>query len=186
MGQSDKTKSPANTPVSRDLTGHYFTPETELWLDVYKSAPALFHHGLDEVVGLVAMGHRVKAELDETGVWVEDWLDTSNQYWAWVEPLLEAERLYYSPGSASHLVKRAEDGRLLSFPVVEDTLTPVPAQHRLRAVSEIRAAYKAAGIEMPQGLEPERPDSHGDGAGALCVEALKARARAVLVELDVA
>jgi hypothetical protein len=155
-------------------------------LEHYKSAPALFHHGLDEAVGLAVLGHRVKAEPDEVGVWVEDWLDTSNEYWKFVEPLLEAGVLFYSPGSAPHLVKRADDGRLVSYPVVEDTLTVVPAQHRLRSVEQIKAAYKAAGLELPEGLEPAEPEQRGDGAGAPCAEALEALARAemVLVEIE--
>lgn len=172
-------------PEAKDLQGDYFTPETELWLEAYKAAPALFHHGLDETVGMGVIGHRVKAAPDEVGVWVEDWLDMSGRYWEFVQPLLEAEVLYYSPGSAPHLVKRAEDGRLESFPVVEDTLTVVPAQHRLRAVEQIKAAYKAAGLALPDGLEPEEPDPGGDGAGAPCVEVMKARARATALLVDV-
>jgi len=135
-------------PKQKDLQGDYFTPATELWLDHYKSAPTLFHHGLDDTVGLAQIGRRITAKSDDTGVWVEDWIDKSNRYWAVVEPLLEAERLYYSPGSAPHLIKRAKSGELLSFPVVEDTLTPMPAQYRLRPIEEIEATYKSANIEL--------------------------------------
>jgi hypothetical protein len=171
----------------KDLQGEYFTPETELWLDTYKSAPALFHHGLDDTVGLAVMGHRVKTEVRDSGVWVEDWLNTSNQYWAFVEPLLAAEKLFYSPGSAPHLVKRAQDGRLLSFPIVEDTLTPIPAQHRLLPVEQVKAAYKAAGIDLPQLLEleagPQRPGEGDGGPSRLTVERAKAKAEATLFDI---
>ena len=135
-------------PKQKDLQGDYFTPATELWLDHYKSAPTLFHHGLDDTVGLSQIGRRITAKSDDTGVWVEDWIDKSNRYWAVVEPLLEAQRLYYSPGSAPHLIKRAKSGELLSFPIVEDTLTPMPAQYRLRPIEEIEATYKSANIEL--------------------------------------
>jgi len=154
----------------KDLQDEYFTRETELWLERYKSVPALFHHGLDKKVGLSVIGHRVKAEINEDGVWVQDWIDKSNRYWAIVEPLLKAERLYYSPGSAPHLVKAEEDGKLLSFPVVEDTLTPIPAQFRLRPVGEIKAAYKAANLEPPE-IEADTGTGDtpsGDDAAAPC------------------
>jgi len=135
----------------KDLQGDYFTTSTWLGLSEYPSVPALFHHGLDGAVGLAVMGKRVKAQADDTGVWVEDWLNKASQYWNMVKPLLDAEALYYSPGSAPHMVKRAADGELLAYPVVEDTFTPIPAQHRLRErpVEQIKAAYKAAGLSWP-------------------------------------
>lgn len=155
-------------PGQRDLQGDYFTSETQLWLDHYKTAPLLFHHGLDTDVGLSVIGKRVGAATDEIGIFVKDWIDKSNKYWTMVEPLLQAGRLYYSPGSAPHLVKRADDGRLLSFPVVEDTLTPMPAQYRLRPIEQIKAAYKSASIDMPETTDAA-------SAGALDVDVLRAR-----------
>jgi len=182
-------------PDNRDLQDEYFTPETELWLEAYKAAPALFHHGLDTTVGLEVMGHRVDAKTDDTGAWVEDWLNKSSRFWQLVEPLLKAQALFYSPGSAPHLVKRADDGRLLSFPVVEDTLTPVPAQYRLhsRPVEQIKAAYKAAGIELPEGLSAGASEAGpGPGAGAPSqeatetqIEAAKARIKAIELSIQI-
>lgn len=165
---------------SKDIQGDYFTPETQLWLDHYKTAPALFHHGLDSDVGLAVIGKRVSAKADDIGVWVENWIDKSNRYWAMVQPLLEGGKLFYSPGSAPHLVKRAKDGQLLSFPVIEDTLTPVPAQYRLRPLEQIKAAYKSASIDMPQ--------TAGDtaDAGASDVDRLRlaTEAELLLIELE--
>lgn len=146
-------------PQRKDLAGDFFTPETYLGLDVYKSVPVWFHHGLDETVGLESMGRRIKAAPDDMGVWVEEWIDKSKKYWAAVEKLLKAGKLFFSPGSAPHLVKRADDGKLLSFPIIDDTLTPIPAQFRLKSVEEIQAAYKAAGLDLPEGLdEGEKED----------------------------
>ncbi len=161
-------------PKQKDLQGDYFTPATELWLDHYKSAPTLFHHGLDDTVGLSLIGRRITAKSDDTGVWVEDWIDKSNQYWTVVEPLLEAQRLYYSPGSAEHLVKRTKGGELLSFPVIEDTLTPLPAQYRLRPIEEIEATYKSANIELnlPDEDTAESGDSELERARLLAQAAM--------------
>ena len=106
-----------------------------------------------------------------------------------VKPLLDAEALYYSPGSAPHLVKRAKDGQLLAYPVVEDTLTPVPAQPRLRAVDQIKAAYKSAGLAEPE-LPAEETESGGPeaGDGGPSTEAIaqaKARARALKTRIEI-
>ena len=138
------------SPSRLDAQGDYFTPDTKLWLNHYKTAPTLFHHGLDANVGLEVIGKRVDSREDEVGIWVQDWIDKSNKYWAQVEPLLRQDRLFYSPGSAPHLVKRAEDGRLLTFPVIEDTLTPRPAQYRLRPIAQIKATYDSADLELPE------------------------------------
>lgn len=141
-------------PNRKDMGGDYFRPDTELWLERYPNAPTLFHHGLDAKMGLQVIGHRLKAVKDDTGVWIESWLDKSKQYWGMVEPLLKAEKLFYSPGSASHLVKRGPDGCLKSFPIIEDTLTPVPMQHRLLPIEHIKASFAAIGLKEPD-LEEE-------------------------------
>lgn len=156
----------------KDLQRQYFTKATDLWLDKLPVVPALFHHGLDKTVDLSVVGRRVKAQVDDQGVWVKHWLDKSSEYWAWLEPLLRAEALYLSPGSAGHLVRVAKkSGELLSYPIVEDTLTPTPAQHRLRPVEQIKAAYKCLNLAPPE--------LGGEDAGALSLETERARAQAL-------
>ncbi|MCL4296158.1 MAG: 2'-5' RNA ligase family protein [Anaerolineae bacterium] len=145
-------------PDEKDLSGDYFIKSTELWLDRYPKAPTLFHHGLDQAVGLSVVGHRIKAMPDDIGVWVESWLDKRSKYLKMVRPLLEAKALFYSPGSASHLVRRAEDGCLKAFPVIEDTLTPTPMQHRLLPIEQIKSAYRVLGLDDPlAAAEAESP-----------------------------
>ena len=163
----------------KDLQGEYFTPETKTWHETYKSVPALFHHGLDGTIGLSPVGRRVKAEVQDEGLWVEDWLDKSSEYWKLVKPLLEAKALYYSPGSAPHLVRKADDGRLISYPVIEDTMTVTPAQHRLRPIERIKAAYKSAGLDLPESLQDSSTD-RGDAGGASRSEEEKAKAKALM------
>lgn len=145
-------------PKQKDLDDEYFTPETQLWLEVYKNAPVLFHHGLDNSIGTAVIGHRIKAVPDDIGVWVEHWLDKSKEFWKMVKPLLEAEALYYSPGSAPHLVEKEEGGRLKSWPVVEDTVTLIPCQFRLLPVEHLKAVYEAANIELPDTLTMQQND----------------------------
>jgi len=163
------------SPTEKDLQGEYFTKSTQLWTDRYPTVPTLFHHGLDSTIGLSVVGHRTKAAADDVGMWVEDVIDKSNSYWVYVDALVKAGKLHYSPGSAPHLVKSTSDGELLSFPVVEDTLTPTPAQPRLRPIEQIRAAYKSANID----IELPDPEEEAD-AGASEAERLR-----LLVEAEI-
>lgn len=133
-------------PEELDLVGDYFTPETDMALEF--KAPLMFHHGIDEQISTTILGERVKSVKDDIGVWVEHWVAKANEYWKFVEPLLKAGRLYYSPGSAAHLVRREEDGQLKMFRVVEDSLTPTPCQYRLRPVEQMKAAFEEAGLEF--------------------------------------
>lgn len=166
----------------RDLQRQFFTAKSELWLDKYPKVPALFHHGLDPAVGLSVVGHRLSAKTDDKGAWVKHWIDKSNAYWDWIEPLLEAGRLFYSPGSANHLVRAdAKTGEIFSYPVIEDTMTPIPAQPRLRPVEELKAAYKSANLAFPE-LDGDSPEEE------LCLaqeqtEALRLRLRMELLKL---
>lgn len=136
------------SPDETDLQGDYFTPETDMLLT--KSVPVMFHHGLDETVGPAILGERVKAIKDEFGAWVEHWLEKSSEYWELIAPLLEAKKLFLSPGSAAHLVEREEDGKLKMWRVVEDSYTPTPCQYRLLPVEQLKGIYEAAGLEFPE------------------------------------
>ena len=167
----------------QDAHNDHFTKSTWLGLKEYPTVPTLFHHGFDSKVGLSPIGKRVKAVADEVGLWVESWLDKSSKFWEQVKRLVDAGVIYYSPGSASHLVERSDDGELKSFPIIEDTLTVFPAQVNLRPLADVKAAYKAAGIDFP-----DDSGEGGDGEGSPCLEreqaAAEAKADHLLLELD--
>lgn len=155
--------APWGAPTRRDLQLDFFRPETNFFLDHYSNAPALFHHGKDPVVGKSVIGHRDDAFTDDTGLWVQDWLDKSNKFWGMVKALLERRALYYSPGAASHLVERDDNRQLKSYPIVDDTMTPTPVLAPLmmgRNIEYIKSAYKDAGLELTF------PDGLGEGAGS--------------------
>jgi len=170
-----------------DLQGDYFTKATELWMDKYPTVPALFHHGLDQEVGLAVIGRRTSYKADDIGMWVEDWLDRSNKFWSMVKPLLDANALFYSPGSAPHMIVREKGGRLKSFPIVEDTMTPLPAQHRLLSIEHILSAYKSANIEFELDDMPEpavvvaSTDEDTGSAGAERLQSMAAEAEAMAI-----
>ncbi len=137
-------------PQAKDLQGDYFTPETNLWLDHYPIVPLLYQHGQDRTIGKRVIG-QARPRRDEKGVWYEAQLQQRDEYEMLIMELVKAGALGYSTGSLPHLVERAPDGKLLSWPVAEITLTPTPAAGPyLTSVSALRSVYKSAGIENQQ------------------------------------
>lgn len=151
--------APFGSPVKRDLQLDYFTPETDFFLENYPKAPAIFHHGKDPVVGKAVLGQRDDAYLDETGLWVQDWVNKSGKFWELVKALLDRKMLYYSPGAVPHLVERTHDRQLKAYPIADDTFTPTPVQAPLlgreRSLDYIKSAYQEGGIELPAMLRGE-------------------------------
>jgi HK97 family phage major capsid protein len=133
-------------PEAKDLQGDYFTPETDVWLESYPVTPLLYQHGQDETLGNQVIGKAV-GRLDREGVWYEAQLNLRDKYEKLIYELVKAGKLGYSTGSVSHLVRREADGKLLSWPVVEVTLTPNPAAGPyLTRVETVKASYKSAGL----------------------------------------
>ncbi len=137
-------------PEEKDLQGDYFTPDTNLWLEHYPVVPVLYQHGQDRALGKRVIGQATPRQ-DARGVWYETQLALRDEYEDLILELVKAGVLGYSTGSLPHLVERAPDGKLLSWPVAELTLTPTPAAGPyLTSVAATRSAYKAAQIVNSQ------------------------------------
>ncbi len=119
----------ANTP---DLTGEYFTAETDFDTETPAQVRAYFNHGLTPGP-LKKLSGRANLSRDEFGVWAETILDQRNQYEAYLYGLAEKGKIGWSSGSASHLVER-EPGdkatRIKAWPIAEASLTHMPAEPR--------------------------------------------------------
>ena len=132
-----------------DLLNTYFEPSTD-YGPYYRSAQMFYHHGMDLKVGLETIGKAVRAEIDDVGLWVEGQLDKSSKYWRGIQDLVKQGKLYWSGGTAGHLIRYAEDGMgLRSFPIVEWSLTPTPGQPRLMPVDFLRSV----GIEVDDQID---------------------------------
>ena len=143
---------PWGSPTRRDLQLDYATPETEFYLEHYPNAPALFHHGRDPQIKAAILGQRDDAHKDETGLWVQDWLNKGNKFWDMVKALLDRKALYYSPGAVPHLVERTPQRQLKTYPIADDTFTTTPILAPLlgreRSLDYIKSAYQEAGVEL--------------------------------------
>jgi hypothetical protein len=144
--------APWGNPQNRDLHLDYFTPDTEFYLDNYAKAPAMFQHGKDSMIGKARLGHRDDAYKTDNGLWVQDWISKSNRFWGVIEALLQANKLYYSPGSVPHLVDRTPERKLKAYPIVDDTFTPTPAQYQLglrkMSLDYVKSLYDDAGLQF--------------------------------------
>lgn len=126
-----------------DLTGEGFTKETDFWLDKLGSTPmVMYQHGMDGAVKHAVIG-RAAVKQDDIGLWVEAQIDLANEYAAAIRELAERGVLGWSSGSVSHLVER-ENKVIKSWPIVEFSLTPTPAEPRTLGVKELRSLVEDA------------------------------------------
>ena len=153
----------------RDLTGEFFTPETQIESAYTKSGilHVDFEHGLDpDELGMDA--HQVlgyvdwkTAKVDETGVFVERVLNRQARYMARLETLIDAGLVGNSSESIRGQAKRLNTGEIVEWPLVRDTLTFTPAEPRmlkgntLKAARDLRAVFPhSKSLALIEDIEP--------------------------------
>lgn len=122
----------------QDLEGDTFTKETDFWFDrVGRSQIILYQHGMDSGIKSAVLGQAVKVESNDIGVWLEAQIELSNEYSEAILQLVESGNLGWSSGSVPHLVHR-DAKSITSWPIVEFSLTPTPAEPRTIGVERIK------------------------------------------------
>src|SRR5688572_10903279 len=137
----------------RDSYNEYFTGNTDYGLNYYRNQPVLYHHGQkDELV--TPIGIIDTLTVNDYGVYAEAELDVNHedpticQYARTAYAQVNAGKLFWSSGSADHLVRITDDGEIKQWYIVEGSLTPTPAEQRGRTQVEIlRAAIRALNDE---------------------------------------
>lgn len=145
----------------KDADGEYFSPRTDVKADWFRERPVLWHHGGDGTIKDESLGTEDELKREDDGWWATVWLDRSNRYWEMVNSLLAAGKVYGSSGALGHLVQKARDGEILTWPHVEQTLTPTPANPFARVVpakaldhfASAGIAFPDLGLDLPQGGE---------------------------------
>lgn len=118
------------SPDDLDLTGDYFTKETDLGEPV--KLPVIYHHGMDEILKNRRIG-TATTRLDEVGLWVEAQLTMRDEYEKMVYQLAQEGKLGWSSGAASHVVDKEPSGKgmlIKQWYIAEASLTPSPAEFR--------------------------------------------------------
>lgn len=136
-------------PGDPDLTGQYFTAKTWFGHKKGDGAQVMFHHGLPlhkDLKGYADLifTNPVKVEEDEHGLFARVVADLRNRYEAAIHQQAMAGKIGWSSGSATHTARYAEDGRILRWPIVEATLSPIPAEPR----NTVSAVYGQKSLEQ--------------------------------------
>ena len=120
-----------------DLTGDYFTKETDLGISEGDRLPVYFEHGYDPVIKSRRLGRGQIERFDDIGVWFEAQLELRDEYERKIYELAEAGKLGWSSQAGGSLVAK-ESGlggtRIATWPLAEATLTKSPAEYRNTAI----------------------------------------------------
>lgn len=142
---------------ARDLTGEYFSPDTDFQLDYVPVKAVFYDHSLrDEPELEDPIGRVLKIAPDDHGLWVESELLRSHAYTDRVLKLVEKGVLGYSSAAISHLVRKEQkaDGVFIKrWTIAEISLTTTPAEPRTVGVERI----KHAGGAEPEFTAPDTP-----------------------------
>jgi hypothetical protein len=145
----------------KDLDGEFFSARTDVKATWFRERPALFQHGADKIIGSDEIGTEGEMKQEDDGWWADLWLDRSHRYWAQVDALLRAGKMYGSSGALSHLVRKDRaTGEILVWPHIEQTLTPTPANPyaRITASKSLIVDLESA----PADLAAYLPDEGGE------------------------
>ena len=125
-----------------DLEGDTFSKSTAFALDRMKRVPVFYDHAMDASIDDEPLGYIKEMHQDDTGLWIEAQLRRNQRYADAVMQLIENKALGWSSGSVSHLVRR-EAGAIRSWPIVEFSLTPTPAEARLSGALSAKGSNQA-------------------------------------------
>jgi len=138
-------------PETPDLTGDFFTPDSDLGIESESRLPVYYDHGMDTHFKHTKIG-RGKVTFDDVGAWFEAQLEMRDEYERSIYKLAEAGKLGWSSGAAGHLVDKEPVGKswlIKSWPIAEASLTPTPAEPRNAAVS-IKSFYQPEQAQEPE------------------------------------
>lgn len=141
------------SPAAKDLTGEYFTPQTASLTAVFEAVgklPVLYHHALDKSVQAEVIGAIDLLRVDEIGLWAEAQLNLHGKYRQAVIDLVEKGALAWSSGCLPQGKTLGPDGEIRRWPIIEFSLTPTPAEHRLiiQPITAIKSYYAAIGANF--------------------------------------
>lgn len=157
-----------------DLTGDRFAPDTDF--GPFEQVPVFYNHAQDAVLGKRVLA-TARLTRNDAGVWAETQLAMRDEYEREIYKLAEAGKLGWSSGTAAHLVDRKPEGKgyaIKSWPIVEASLTPTPAEFRNSAVTLKSWISGQAGQPEPDGSPLDKGIAiHTKGTQAMSNELLQ-------------
>lgn len=154
------------TPAAPDLSGDYFTAETDFGLEESTKSRVYYDHGMDPTLERLQIG-QVELKVDTKGVWAEGVLKARAEYSRAVKEivgkdlpaLIAGKKLGWSSGTAAHLVGRKRVGdawEITAWPLgLDASLTATPCEPRTLAVPLKSWTPSAAkGVHLGEHAEP--------------------------------
>jgi HK97 family phage major capsid protein len=143
-----------------DLTGDYFSKDTEFGVVDGGSLPVYYQHGQDTQIGIKSIG-RGTVKFDDVGLWIDAQLNLRDEYEKAVYQLAEAGKLGWSSGAAAHLVEKDQIGKawhVKSWPIAEASTTPTPAEYRniANTIKSLIPSLSAV-AEVEESIKTEQP-----------------------------
>lgn len=137
-------------PSDLDLTGEFFTSETEFGPN--KTPALVYHHGMDGTLKSRILG-AAEIKIDDVGVWVEAQLGLRDDYEKMLLEMVEAGKVGWSSGAVGHLVERESMGKgtwIKTWIIGEASITPTPAEPRNTAMplKSLLGAQEPAGSTL--------------------------------------
>lgn len=166
--------------VHRDLDGDYFTKDSYLGARDGDGVDTMFHHGRPiQVKGNISSTVKsqieafadhifapVKTKRDAIGIWAETVLSLADEFEKAVFGMVKANKIGWSSGAVSHLVKRTSDGELKRWPVGEASLTPCPSEVLNRAI-EIKSLDNVKFAQLFETKSDNTPDDDEESAKSI-------------------
>ncbi len=107
-----------------------------------------YHHGLDPEIGAEPIGVIESIKADSVGLWAEAQIDRAHRYAAAILDLIKQGALGWSSGTLPYLMRKAADGAITRWYIVEGSVTPEPCEprHTQVSVKAMSAAYKSLAL----------------------------------------
>jgi hypothetical protein len=151
----------------KDLDGEFFSKRTDIKPDWFDRRPLVWHHNLDRNMKAdPVLGDADDLELTDEGWWTTVWLNRSHEYWAQVDQLLRAGKIYGSSGSLPNFVRTDhKTGEILVWPYVEQTFTPTPSNfYSVVVAAKAVDHFDEAGIGLSPAVRGLLSDLDGQAA----------------------
>ena len=141
----------------KDADGDYFSERTNFMMEVGDERPVLYYHGADAVGTPTArpqvIGKATVTRRDSQGLWFDVILDKAKEFSKRIYDAALNGLARASSGAINYLVRRGEDGELLTWPIGELTLIDRSDMRRPAnelAVAYLKSAYSEANIDFPE------------------------------------
>ncbi|MFA5836180.1 MAG: phage major capsid protein [Bellilinea sp.] len=155
--------------------GEYFAPTVKVDSEYTRQGRLAidFEHGADPEVknGVLGYVDWETARRDDKGIFVERVLDRRNRYIQLLEDLIDEGLIGNSSEAIPEHVKTLDDGAIVNWPLMRDTLTVMPVEPQmltgnvLQAMKALSSEFSAAKRLLEKNLSNHPGDQSGGGIG---------------------